>query len=274
MSGNAPFILIVTEGVHDVAAISRVLKLKGFRELQMRGEIPDNLRSLIPSKYPLREDGRLSHLVPHPSFLKRGGALAVVSNANGKTEIGRNLLSLLSVLSTEALSELAGVAVVVDMDMGSVEENRMELLAQMREPDLGSSIELESALTGTLTKEGFVYPFLLFLWPDSRTQGTLETLLIAGAEQEYPDLLHDARVYIEAAKQRCPKNLSGFNDSKATVGVISNVFCPGKPNQVSIRENDWLTEESLRSIPSHIAFSAFIDSLCAMLQTDRDTGSS
>ena len=45
MSDNWNFLLVVTEGPHDIATITRVLRLRGYKELENENDVPDHLRA-------------------------------------------------------------------------------------------------------------------------------------------------------------------------------------------------------------------------------------
>ena len=79
-----PFLLVITEGVHDVNAIAKLFKLRGFTELKKYTDIPSGLIRMIPRQYPSGSGQRLIRLVPHPTFLEQSGRYAAISNANGK----------------------------------------------------------------------------------------------------------------------------------------------------------------------------------------------
>ena len=89
--------------------------------------------------------------------------------------------------------------------------------------------------------------------------------MIDGGGLAYPDLLTKAKEYVAYAKTQsaCVDTLKNFNGDKATVGVVSNMLRPGKANQVSIHDDNWITETSISAIPSHISFSAFLDTVLA-----------
>ena len=261
-----PFLLVITEGVHDVNAIAKLFKLRGFTELKKYTDIPSGLIRMIPRQYPSGSGQRLIRLVPHPTFLEQSGRYAAISNANGKEGLGQNLADLLLPLDEKTLRGLAAIAVVADMDDKPPERRQAEVLAQIVHAlESDQVIKMETPLAGSLMLYEYRFPLRLFFLPDNQNDGTLETLLLAGAERRYPDLQSGACTYLDMAKQSYAQNLKGFNELKATVGVIANVLRPGKANQVSIGDDDWLTQESIHEIPSHIAFSEFIDSLINML---------
>ena len=48
---------------------------------------------------------------------------------------------------------------------------------------------------------------------------------------------------------------------KMLVGVIANALKPGKANQVSIQDNNWINPETLNSNPIQMTFRKFLNEL-------------
>jgi len=94
--------------------------------------------------------------------------------------------------------------------------------------------------------------FGVFILPDNQNQGTLESILIECAETKYPDLLKSATKYIEGIDHTklTTKDLKDFHKpagrNKAIISAISSILKPGKAIQVSIQDNKWINEESVR----------------------------
>ena len=265
MSDKAPFILMITEGPHDVNAISRILKLKGFKEIYQDDRVPEGLSRLIPRQYPAGKERRLIRIVPHPTFMERKGAYLTISNADGETRLGENLSNLIGTLSDETLDNLLGIGVVADMDYSSIYDRQKEILRQINQAvEPRPVINMESLREGELIVMDKHFPLRLYFFPNNCDQGTLETVLLAGAERSYSDLHEWATKYIDFAKTNYSKTLANYNDLKATVGVIANVLRPGKANQVSIGQDEWFTKESISQIPFQIELSSFLESLCEL----------
>ncbi len=55
-----------------------------------------------------------------------------------------------------------------------------------------------------------------------------------------------ASKYIEEASAYQKKLKKDQNAKKAKVGCIANVMKPGKANQVSIADDDWISEKTLK----------------------------
>lgn len=265
MSDKSPFILIISEGPHDVETISKILRIKGFRELQLEADIPEGLARIIPRQYPNARDHRLIRMVPHPTFLEREGTYAIISNAGGKTRLGENLSNIIGTLSEETLADLVCIAIVADMDDGTVQSRSEDILSQLSDIEPTPAIKVDETLKGNLEVLNYHFPLFFYLFPDNKSTGTLENLLLDGARIQYAELYRSADDYVAAAKQSHSESLKGFNGLKATVGVIANVFRPGRANQVSIGQDEWIALDTLSSIPSHHAFSIFLDTLCSFL---------
>ena len=94
MSDNSSFSIIVTEGVYDVVAIGKILRIKGFQEANHIEEIPDSLENIIPKQYSF-EGSELSRRVPYPSFFFREDSWILVSNAGSDSKLMSNLKEIL-----------------------------------------------------------------------------------------------------------------------------------------------------------------------------------
>lgn len=265
MSGEMQFALIITEGPHDSEAIKRIMNLKGFSELRKIDQIPPVLRAMIPQRYPFDKEGNLTWGVPRPLFLKQDNKLLVIINAGGKDQLGSKLADSFETLHESSLFSLAGIAVISDMDNGNLEQRRNELLNQLKQAfENDADIESAEELTGFIVTEEVRIPLLLFFFPDNKSQGTLEMVLLDGAENSYPELFENAHNYIEKAQEVI--TFKNYDHLKSTVGVIANVLKPGKANQVSIGENNWFTKESIEHISSHKLLAEFLESLTSLMR--------
>lgn len=265
MSDNMRFSVAVSEGVHDVMAIVKVLTLKGFDEITTVSRIPEPFHQIIQQRYPWQNDGqKLTWVVSHPSFLVKDNHWILVSSAGGQTELADNLKSILAAFRkpfTDAA--LHSAAILADADQKTALEKRQELYRQLADAFAdGDNFEFDPAMPKQIRRFGAVKPFDVYIFPDNQGPGTLEDILLDGARQAYPDLLAEAERYIAYAKGLpYTKELkNNFNDRKAVVGVIANALRPGKANQVSIHDNKWFTAKNLAALALHQNLSRFIDS--------------
>lgn len=108
----------------------------------------------------------------------------------------------------------------------------------------------------------------IFVLPDNKSDGTLETILLECAQAMYPELLVGAKTFVNAVDI----NLYDANDmkdftkpagrSKATVASVASILRPGKSIQVSIQDNRWFQDKAFK-LPSVVAVQTFLANLLA-----------
>ena len=74
----------------------------------------------------------------------------------------------------------------------------------------------------------------------------MENLLLQTAENAYPELYSLATEYVQKASEFQTKLKKEQNAKKAKVGCIANAMKPGKANQVSIADDEWISEKTLK----------------------------
>jgi len=97
-----------------------------------------------------------------------------------------------------------------------------------------------------------------YIFPDNKHQGTLEDLLLNCAEIEYTDLLSLSNDYIEEIGSTYKAKWSRSDDKKVLIGWITNVLKPGKSNQVSINDNNWISKRTISTLDSLNNLAEFI----------------
>ena len=263
-----PYVLIVGEGIHDVAAVVRILKLGEFKELRNFRELPKFFQDMVPKKYPYPDDS-LRHIVPHPSFLESSEGYVAVHNAGGINKIADGLFQLIGARRTPYP---CAVALLVDMDKKSRSQRTKEIQEQLadycKETEI-DGIEVNSFKDGHIRLDEVEIPSFLYLFPDCCQQGTLEKLLLDGADRSYPKLRMAADNYISAVREISGEEeypFSNFDGDKATVGVMVNALKPGRPNQASIFDDKWFTNDSLRALKLHKQFADFLSTVLNTFQ--------
>lgn len=251
------YFYFIVEGVHDIAAISKYLKINSYTQIRDITALDDFWKRTVPSKFPF--NGDLKKRVPVPAFYANDQMSIAIQYSEGDTEIVNTFNSLKNI----EYDELDGIAIFCDADNKNAQDRYSQLT---RELQIGLDSELSPIIEGhaynEITKSSDT-KFGIYIFPNNLDEGTLENLLLEGAEHSYPELFEKAKDYIEELKSM---NISyiknrlfrGSKENKMIFGIMANIFKPGKANQVSIEDNDWITEATL-TLPIQKQFSTFLD---------------
>lgn len=234
--------LIIVEGAHDIAVIERVLFLNGINEhINAEEELPAVWKHVIPARYPFA-DNRLDRITPIPSFVRNEEVSVAIKNAGSDKAIISTLQQMIHVMQISDIAQINGIMLVCDADSMEASDKRKTILSMWID---AYDLTLDKIGMQLGTQVGNI-PLYMFVFPDDNNSGNLENLLLETAAVSYPDLLSLASEYINNAKS-FSKNLGREQDvKKATIGCIANTMKPGKANQVSIADNEWVTEETLK----------------------------
>lgn len=249
------FVYIVTEGVHDVAFLGRLLSVAhGATRIRKLEGLDDSLRDWVSSafKWP-RFTGKHHDIerlaVPAPCFyLLATNQVVALRNAQGITEIGKTLeIDIEAFTRTENRPDAIGV--VLDSDDDPADDRFARLKAIFE----GVKLTPPPSLGGLGDGVPRVGAFAL---PQPGTAGTLEDLLLALGDVAYPELTAAARVYASDWRRNADAD-PGAADwkelrkpagvKKATIGAITAVLKPGKSTQVSLEDNRWVSEQTKAS---------------------------
>ncbi|WP_037285458.1 DUF3226 domain-containing protein [Saccharibacillus sacchari] len=251
------FCYIITEGPHDVELIGKILKMNGVRRVQLLKKLEDYWIDMIPKNYP--PDGDLMKRVPVPAFFQNESVSVAVHAAGSLTRIPA-ILNATLLNKSDKETKLDAVGVVIDADMDLVPSFQKCIR------DIGDEQLTFSAL-GTPGEIVDGSPRIgVYVLPDNEHPGTLESMVLDGAQVIYPDLLESAQKFVDEADPSY-KELAGWKPAdrnKAVIGCIANIHKPGKANQVSIGDNDWISETTRNQVPSIQQMEQFLKKLIGM----------
>lgn len=251
----------IVEGIHDVHVLQKVLRLQQFSSIQRKNELDPYWFDVLPKQYPTNREGVLYKRPDVPYFMEKDRKQIAIISANGEDNLS-NVLKMLDVQLD--LNTLSSISLFADADERTAREKYEWLTKQLRGTVFDSYIDAN------------VYPAVhqenlrlgIYIFPDNKRTGTLEDVLLAGGEEEYPELMREAEKYIGAVENQRPKgarakNFKGASRHKMQFGVMTNVFKPGKANQVSIADNDWISTQTVDRVESHQKLFTFIQQLIA-----------
>ena len=245
------FFYIVTEGVHDVAFLGRLLSVAhGASRIKKLEELDDSLREWLagfkwPNKTGAHHDiARLA--VPAPAFYRLAtGDVVALRNAQGLTEIGKTLEIDIEAFARAQIGPEA-IGVVLDSDDEPADQRFRKLKITLENVKLRVPSSLGEVSIG-IPRVG------AFALPARGTAGTLEDVLLALGDAAYPDLTAAARGYADRWRQRADAEPASVDwkeirkpagAKKATIGAMTAVLKPGKSTQVSLEDNRWVSEQT------------------------------
>lgn len=257
------FFYIVTEGVHDVAFLGRLLSVAhGASRIKKLEDLDDGLRGWLGGfKWPSRSGAHhdIARLaVPAPAFYRLAtNEVVALRNAQGLTEIGKTLEIDIEAFS-RAQTGPEAIGVVLDSDDEPAEQRFAKLKTSLEAVKLQAPSSLGVVSSGS-PRVG------VFALPEPGTAGTLEDVLLALGDAAYPELSAAARGYADQWRQKADAQPTApdwkelrkpAGAKKATIGAMTAVLKPGKSTQVSLEDNRWVSEhtKALACLQPSLAF--------------------
>lgn len=240
---------IVTEGHHDIEFLARILKISySLEHIKQLDDLDPYWNNLVPKDFPI--EGDLTKRVPVPTFFQNNQLSVALHSCGGDGNLAEEVQENLIELSRQS-SKVFGIGIILDADSKETPIKRFELcINQFTELESPLSIELPlPASPGEVTKNA---PRCgIFVLPDNKSSGTLEDILIACAEINYPDLLNQSRNYIDSInlsllnKEDRKKIKKPAGKNKVIISSITSILRPTRSLAVSIHDNRWVDEETI-----------------------------
>lgn len=239
--------LFIVEGPHDAALIRKILKHKKWAKYVDDPEkVSDIWHSTFPSKYPFNKL-KLDRIVPVPEFCESDELSVATMVAGGDSKLVDCLYGLLRVMKLESLRHIEKIMIIMDADKKKADGKILEIKKKISEENTMEYSDEQIALKGIPISIGVFF----YCFPNNKDEGNLESILLKCADIEYSEWLQLASTYIDEATKIQNEDAdisSGSNRNKAIVGCIANVMKPGKANQISIGDNNWITDEVISRV--------------------------
>ena len=264
------FVYLLSEGVHDVAFLSRVLKhIHGASRVDVKSRLDEQRQRWINGfKWPIGENiVRLA--VPAPKFvhIAASDTLIGLRNAEGIDRLKATLEDDLEVLyKHEALPDTIGL--FLDSDNEAQDERfrklRSELLDIAAAP---GALQLPDRLATMGTGSPRVG---IFAFPSPGSEGALEDLLLDIGRVPYEELCRRAKAYVSewhahvgSDTHKDWKDLKGQSGlMKAAFATATAVLKPGRGAAATIEDNRWIGDAT-KDHPSLAPCLAFLSDLLA-----------
>lgn len=264
MCDKMKYAIIMVEGIHDLMVVYRMLRLKKFENIKNFMEIPIELRKCIPNKFPFNDDNIEQRIVPCPTFMRNDNITVLINQSGGQTKMLKDLNSILKInIEAKDLANLKTIGLIFDADDQNAEDKMNTIVYEY--DTLASKMELVYSIkdikSGAGNVFGFNVQYTCFILPDNENKGFLEDMLIDSAKQEYDGLLTLAEEYVEKVPQEYKRKWKPADKKKAVIGCVSNILKPGRANQVTIHDDKWINNLSVKDINSHKRLFDFISEI-------------
>jgi hypothetical protein len=235
---------LAVEGPTDVEFVGRLLRLSGLNRVRLADEVDGFWRGLIPKEWP--PCGDLMKRVPVPGFFQSDSHSVAVRSADGFERLVSSVLLMRSQLHSDEWSEVAALGVLADADWKDHPSDRFQ---RLKDDFQGIGLPIPVSGPGEVS-EG--RPRIgIYVFPDNRSQGTLEDLLDECAAKIYPGLRDGARAFVDGVDRTAltaedleeVAKLSG--ETKARLACLAGFLVPGSTLQVSVARNRWLRDDAL-----------------------------
>ena len=233
---------LVVEGPHDVEFACKIIKhrsLKKINRIQQISALDPTFKALVPDKFP--HGGDLLKRVPVPIFLQNEEFGIAIHSAGGDTKIADCLKDTVDLIG---LDKFTSLGVILDSDSEEPPNIRHKKL-----------LDLLESLKDIFPKQpGFILEAALktgvYVFPDNKSQGTLEDLLIEAGYFSYEKQLESAKSFVRKIKKDCcPTEYKDLylpaGENKSVIGAVVSLLRPGKTTQVSIQDNNWINPRNI-----------------------------
>lgn len=231
------YCLLATEGPHDQAAISALLQLSGFEKFNGTvKELDPFWEGFIP-KFPPK-NGRLYARMDMPSILTSQTHSVAIYWGEGS-----NLIPNLEAIATNHKSyvqDIHAFGIIVDVDErspGEVAKKKARALKTI----FPTISEMPGIISGENPKTG------IYIFPDNKRKGVLDTILVDCASLIYPDHKDGAIRFLNGLDSKHTEHLNPGAKDKAIVACIVSILRPGVTNTSSIAQDKWISEQTIKN---------------------------
>ena len=254
--------LLVLEGPHDLEFVGRYLrKIFGFKRVEHAAELSDTvIVNLIPRQYP--PGGNILRRVPVPAFFKNEDQFVVVQTARAWEKLATTAFDLVDSFD-DCIFESVGL--IADADNDQCPEKRCSDYAVQLSQLQPECSYLPGEIAGTQPRVG------VYILPDNENPGTLENVLLECGNEAYSTIITAAEKYVDSVsdnvlglrKKDSQQFAAPAGKNKAVVGAVGSVLRPGKAIQMSIHDNQWISNKTFH-LPSVQQFKKFLEELLGL----------
>lgn len=160
------------------------------------------------------------------------------------------LQQTLHLMEMREIDQISAIMLVCDADKMKAEKKLQHIFETVSINEIFTLDENAMELDVKIKK----IPLYTYVFPDNNHEGNLENILLEAAQAVYPELYMLADEYVKKASVYQKSLQKEQKAKKAKVGCIANVMKPGKANQVSIADDEWISDKTLKECKMLIMF--------------------
>lgn len=234
---------ILTEGVHDVEFIGRLLKIAAnATRIIYKDKVDSFWHPLLPTRFPQFTTQDIVKRINIPAFFQNED-LSVAVHPIAEKGLFFKSFDAACIAISNFKTKIKSLGIFADSDFnGSIQSKHDSITDQFSKevnfPQKPGEINSSSPSSG------------VFLFPNNKDHGTIEDLLIECCELEYNHLLKNAdnfltNIDLNTLCSNDKKEIyhpAGLN--KATLGAIASIIKPGKAIQMAIQDLQIVTPKT------------------------------
>jgi len=248
------YALIATEGPHDQAAIGKILEMSGLVKFNGEYRLLDPFWGKFVTTYPSPNQKVYTRIEVPSIYYSEQYSIAIFQG--GGSSLRKRLKATLT-NNPQYHEDIYAFGVVVDTDEGQPIDITRRLSNELKMffpniPDIPGHVSENNPRTG------------IYVLPDNKTPGTLDSILIKCADYSYPDHKAGATKYLSELNNEHKAHWGPFGFEKSLVATITSVLLPGLTNTASIAQQTWICEASLSSVVELDSLSRFLRNLLTL----------
>lgn len=250
------YYLLATEGPHDQAMINKLFEFSGLEKFNgIKKNLDTFWYELLPI-YPVRrkngEEDIYTRLIIPSFFTSPTHSIAVYWGE------GSNLIPNLIAIAhnyEKYVKDIQAFGLIVDADRD-----------EPKQVASSKAKALQSIFPSISEEPGVITPGMpdtaIYVLPDNKRKGVLDTLLIECAAVVYSDHRKGAEKFIAELDEQHTRHLQKPHlKEKAIVACIASILKPGATNTASIAQNNWISSETLTKVVDVASLYAFLKNL-------------
>jgi hypothetical protein len=252
---NVKYCILGVEGPHDQAFVGKLLKQRGMERFKGDSESLTPFWEKFKPSYP--KNGNLYVRLDMPSIFSSSTHSVLIFQGEGNN-LCKNLKDIIQEHDPymQGIHAFGLILDADDIDKLTPQQKATEYSEEWRELYPGLVGEPGMVVAGK-PRTG------IYVLPDNKRRGTLDSILVDCATVIYPDHKAGAIQYLDSLDVAHKSHWKPFDlhREKAIVATIVSVLKPGMANTPSIAQNKWICEETVNGVAEVALFDEFLKDL-------------